>query len=185
MDSAAPVSVEKPRRRSFSQWLRDMPQWKKIAVGLAILMAVVGAIGMIAQGDAATTLPADGRSDLTADFVNGAQEPRPPQAAPAEEPAAKGVFRLGFSFFAGFCIGSFLRTALRFVAVAVGFWLVMTIVLGHYGLVVVDWLAIESVWNRFAAKVEGEWGNAVHFLTGSLPAAGLAVAGLAVGLKRH
>jgi uncharacterized membrane protein (Fun14 family) len=165
--------------RSFGQWLRDMPRWKQVSLGLALATVAIGTVWSLSSGDS----PTPGQSGLTAQFQPGV--PGPTEPVVTEEPAAKGVFRLGFSFLAGFCIGSFVRAALRVVSIAVGFWLVMTVVLSYYGLVVVDWHAIESVWDRFAANVENEWGSFQRFLTGSLPAAGLAVTGLAVGLKRH
>ena len=95
------------------------------------------------------------------------------------------MFRLGFSFIAGFCLGSFLRATLKIAAIAFGFWLLMTFLLAYYGIVVVDWHAMDSLWNRFASNVGQEWGSFQTFITGSLPAAGLATAGLAIGLKRH
>jgi hypothetical protein len=61
----------------------------------------------------------------------------------------------------------------------------MTFLLAYFDLVNVDWTAIQTVWDRFAAAVENEWGDFQRFMTGSLPAAGLAVLGLTVGLKRH
>ncbi|MBL9080100.1 MAG: FUN14 domain-containing protein [Planctomycetes bacterium] len=181
MDAAAP-RAEKPPERSFVQWLGDMPRWKKVALGVGLATLAIGAVWSLAHGDSGATGPASGQSGLTAQLSPSGTGGT---TTAAGEPAAKGVFRLGFSFVAGFCIGSFVRAALRVVAIAVGFWLVMTIVLAYYDLVVVDWHAIESVWDRFAANVEREWGTFQTFLTGSLPAAGLALTGLAVGLKRH
>jgi uncharacterized membrane protein (Fun14 family) len=182
-----PAQPDAAHDRSFGQWLRDMPRWKKVALGVASAAVVIGAVGMLVQGGDATvaTGGSAGRSDLTADLVRepAVGETAPPP--PAGEPASKGVFRLGFSFVAGFCIGSFVRAAVRLVAIAFGFWLVMTIVLSHYGLVVVDWHAIGGVWDRFAASIADQWGDWQTFLTGSLPSAGLAIAGLAIGLKRH
>jgi uncharacterized membrane protein (Fun14 family) len=58
-------------------------------------------------------------------------------------------------------------------------------VLSYYGILVVDWNQMDSLWNRFATNVEQEWASFQTFMTGSLPAAGLAAAGFAIGLKRH
>lgn len=179
MDERAPKPEREPQR-SLGQWLADMPRWKKVALGIGLVTVVVGGVWSLAHGGSGDA--GSGRSGLTAQLAPSAGGGG---AAPAEEPAAKGVFRLGFSFLAGFCIGSFVRAALRVVAIAVGFWLLMTILLAYFDLVVVDWHAIEGVWDRFAANVEREWGTFQTFLTGSLPAAGLAVTGLAIGLKRH
>lgn len=182
----------RPPERSFGSWLREMPRWKKIALLAASATLVTGAVLSLVGSDApavVTTATGDptGHAGLQANLV-----PDGPKtgtgtggAAVAAEPAAKGIFRLGFSFIAGFCLGSFVRAAMRVVSIAFGFWLAMTFVLSYYGLVVVDWTAIDAVWNRFCVNVEAEWGNFQTFMTGSLPAAGLAVAGLATGLKRH
>jgi uncharacterized membrane protein (Fun14 family) len=184
-----PVS---PAERSFGSWLREMPRWKKIALVAASAALVTGAVMSLVGSEApaavttATGSPS-GASGLQANLVPDGQKTGQGAgtAVATAEPAAKGVFRLGFSFIAGFCLGSFVRAAMRVVSIAFGFWLAMTVVLSYYGLVVVDWNAIDAVWNRFCVNVEAEWGNFQTFMTGSLPAAGLAVVGLAAGLKRH
>ena len=173
----SPLKPAPAAERSLAQWLADMPRWKKVALGAALTTVVVGAVwGLTSSG----TVPRGGQSGLSAQ-VHGSST----TAETAAEPAAKGVFRLGFSFLAGFCIGSFVRAALRVVAIAVGFWLSMTVLLAYFDLVVVDWNAISGLWDRFAANIEKEWASFQTFLTGSLPAAGLAIGGLAIGLKRH
>ncbi len=180
MDNPAPGKAA-TSERGFAQWLRDMPRWKKVSLGIGLTTVVVGAVWSLATGGASGSTGGAGQTGLAAQFHPSSTDP----VGVAEEPAAKGVFRLGFSFLAGFCIGSFIRAALRVVTIAVGFWLLMTVVLSYFGLVVVDWHAIEGVWDRFATNVEHEWGTFQTFLTGSLPAAGLAAGGLAIGLKRH
>ncbi len=137
----------------------------------------------LASGTPAPAGPGTGNTGLTTHLAAGV-DPKT-TATTADEPAAKGVFRLGFSFIAGFCLGAFVRAMLRLAAIAFGFWLAMTFVLSYYGLVVVDWHAIEGVWDRFTTNVGNEWGDFQRFVTGSLPAAGLATTGLVVGLKKH
>lgn len=184
-----PVS---PAERSFGSWLREMPRWKKIALVAASAALVTGAVMSLVGPEApaavttATGSPS-GASGLQANLVPDGQKTGQGTgtAVAAAEPAAKGVFRLGFSFIAGFCLGSFVRAAMRVVSIAFGFWLAMTFVLSYYGMVVVDWQAIEGVWDRFTTNVGNEWGDFQRFVTGSLPAAGLATTGLVVGLKKH
>jgi uncharacterized membrane protein (Fun14 family) len=192
MDS---VPVPKAPPRTLLQWLRDMPRWEKVSLLLATGALVGGALLMaLGDGGADTAGPASatGQTGLTSGFLptpGGGQTPGSGGAGTgaqgAEEPAARGVFRLGFSFIAGFCLGAFLRATMKVASIAIGFWLAMTLLLSYFGLVVVDWTAIDSLWSRFATNVESEWGNFQRFMTGSLPAAGLATAGLAIGLKRH
>lgn len=164
--------------RSFSGWLKAMPGWKKALVAGATLAAAAGGVLSASHG----AHPPTGESGAGAAFVPGLGGG---STSAAPEPASKGVFRLGFSFLAGFCIGSFIRTMVKVASIALGFWLFMTFLLSYFGLVNVDWNAIQTVWDRFAAAVEHEWGDFQRFMTGSLPAAGLALLGLSVGLKRH
>ncbi|MDO8348896.1 MAG: FUN14 domain-containing protein [Planctomycetota bacterium] len=187
MDDSKPTQISRPAR-SFGGWLREKPRWKKVAVLAATAALVTGAVMTILSPEAAAPAATSdaGQSGLAANLVPDGPRPgagEPP--ATAAEPAAKGVFRLGFSFLAGFCLGAFVRAAMKVVSIAFGFWLAMTLALSYFGLVVVDWQAIDAVWTRFCANVESEWGNFQSFLTGSLPAAGLAFTGLAIGLKRH
>lgn len=186
-----PTSPAEPDRRSFRQWVADMPRWKKVSVLVAGGILVTGAVLMVLDpGTGEAAAPAGGgsssnkllESTLQPDQRNGSGAGTAPAA---DEPAAKGIFRLGFSFLAGFALGSFVRATLRFAAIAVGFWLAMTLVLSYYGLVEVNWHGIDDLWNRFMANLESEWGNFQTFVTGSLPAAALVATGFFVGVKRH
>jgi uncharacterized membrane protein (Fun14 family) len=167
-----------PPDRSLGQWLRDMPRWKKVALGLAVGTAVVGGILSATHGGG------HGSSGTMSGLATSLGENQT-SGGGGGEPAAKGVVRLGFSFVAGVCLGSFIRATLRVAAIAFGFWLLMTMTLSYYGILTVDWSQMDSLWSRFAANVEKEWASMQTFMTGSLPAAGLATAGLAIGLKRH
>lgn len=156
-----------------------MPRWKKVALGLAVGTAVVGGILSATHGGS------HGSSGTLSGLSTNLGENGQTSGGAAGEPAAKGVFRLGFSFVAGFCLGSFIRATLRVAAIAFGFWLLMTMTLNYYGILTVDWSQMDSLWSRFAGNVEKEWQSMQTFMTGSLPAAGLATAGLAMGLRRH
>ena len=179
---ASPTPATAKPNRTFGSWIKDMPTWKKLAVAAALATLVVGGVMSLSASPSGTTT---GNMSGLSSSLTGGSTAGGTGAATAEEPAAKGVFRLGFSFIAGFCIGSFIRSTLKVAAIAFGFWLFLTLVLSYYGILVVDWQAMDSLWNRFATNVEQEWGSFQRFMTGSLPAAGLAVAGLAIGLKRH
>jgi len=184
-------------RRSFGRWLSDQPRWEKIALGVASVAVVGGGVWTLVAGDVAPTpeVAGGGVGDAGSSALGAGLVPNQPsggtgnetgQVAAAEgEPASKGIFRLGFSFIAGFCVGIFVRSVLKLAAIAVGFWIVMTSLLSYADLVVVDWQAINDLWPRFMSTVESEWGNFQTFMLGSLPATGLAVTGLAVGFKRR
>ena len=186
-----PLETQTPpesTKRGFGAWLREMPRWQKIALGLATVSAVTGGILTLVNGDPAPVAGAPGgnMSGLSASLIEGpAGTGGGSGAAAADEPASKGFFRLGFSFIAGFSIGTFLRAVLKLAAIVLGFWLVVTFLLAYAGLVTVEWDQIDALWQRFTGSIKSEWGDFQAFMLGSLPAAGLAATGLAIGLKRR
>ena len=198
MSSPTEPSPDAPteERRSLSTWLRSLPTWEKVALSAAVLAVAVGGAMTLVTGDSpdpSATTGATGGSSTSAlgaglvpegTGVGGSRSVGGGTAADGE-PTSKGVFRLGFSFLAGFCMGVFLRAVLKLAAIAVGFWLVMTFALSYAGLVVVDWNAIDALWTNFAGAVETEWGSFQGFMLGSLPATGLAVTGLTLDLRRR
>lgn len=179
---------QKPPPRSLAQWLREMPRWKQVMLGTALAAVVVGGVLSLMHGSPDPQPVAAGGTGnqlLNSQLLPSGGGTTPVEGVAQPEPGAKGVFRLGFSFVAGFCIGAFLRSMIKVASIAVGFWLLMTFALSFYGLVDVNWESIDALWNRFWSNVGTEWGNFQQFITGSLPAAGLAVAGLSIGLKKH
>lgn len=182
----AVATVSTSTRRSFAEWLREMPKWKKFTVGLALATVATGGVLALLNGDPAPLAgaPSD-MSGLRASLIEGTPQSGASTDAAQNEPASKGLFRIGFSFLAGFSIGTFLRAVLKLAMIVVGFWLLTTFLLAYSGLMTVEWDQIDALWNRFTDSIQGEWGSFQSFMLGSLPAAGLAATGLAIGLKRH
>lgn len=178
-----PAAAEAPQ--TFGQWLAALPRWKKVAVGVGLAVMITGGVLSLANGAAPTPSPTGGTGSGGALAVGLVPDTPTSGGSTAAEPASKGVFRLGFSFVAGFCVGSFVRAMVKVAAIAFGFWLLFTMLLNYLGVMHVDWTAIEGLWDRFADAVAREWGDFQTFMTGSLPAAGLAATGLAIGLKRN
>jgi uncharacterized membrane protein (Fun14 family) len=181
--TATEGATNAPPSRSLLEWFVAMPTWKKVMLGASLTAMVAGGIWSIVTADAVPPTGNGSGGALASGLLPDA--PRTESATPEAEPAARGVFRLGFSFVAGFCVGAFLRAMIKVAAIAFGFWLVATMLLSYFELLTVNWQGIDALWNRFALAVELEWSNFQTFMTGSLPAAGLAVTGLAVGMKRH
>lgn len=181
------------QRKSIGEWIAARPRWEKIVLGAATLALVGGGIWSLLQGDPEPAQRATGDgagSALGSNLVGGGTRTTgggevAAAGEDASEPAAKGFFRLGFSFLAGYCVGAFLRATLKIAAIAVGFWLLMTFALSYIGIVQVDWHAMQSLWDTFASNVESEWGNFQDFMLGSLPATGLAVTGFLIAIKRR
>lgn len=176
-----PQNERKPRR-SFGRWLADMPRWKQLLCAAAVLAMVTGAALMLMD----TTPPPPTGGGTGNAFVAGA--PRTGSgtgSTTAAEPASRGVFRLGFSFVAGFCIGYAVRAALKTAAIVAGLVLLLLFALSYGGVIEVHWQDIDALWNRFADAVAAESKQFQAFVTGSLPAAGLATLGLVAGFKKH
>jgi len=173
-----------------ARWART-PRWEKGVLGVAVLAAVGGGVWTMVTGDPPTdsSVP-DASSALGASLVpegtGSAPTGETTRGAPrGAEPTSKGVFRLGFSFVACFCIGLFVRAVLKLAAIAVGFWLVMTFALAQADLVHVDWQAINDLFAAFVARVEEDVETFKGFVLGSLPATGLGATGLLLGFRRR
>jgi uncharacterized membrane protein (Fun14 family) len=164
-----------------------MPRWQKVLTGTALVAAVGGGIWTLLIGDPtpATSGGGENLTGLSANLIPEQQRTGSGAEIATTEPASKGVFRLGFSFLAGFSIGTFLRAVLKLAAIVLGFWLLVTFLLAYAGLLTVEWDQIDSLWTQFTGNIESEWGDFQTFMLGSLPATGLAAAGFAIGLKRR
>ncbi|HLQ36431.1 MAG TPA: FUN14 domain-containing protein [Planctomycetota bacterium] len=177
------------RRRTFAAWLRAMPRWKQLLLASAVLCLAGGGVMWLLPGGgggSSGTGPTEhGTGALPSTLLPGEHPPPGQPSAAQGEPAAQGVFRLGFSFLTGFCVGSFVRAMLKLVALVLGALLLLLLLLGYAGLIEVHWQAIDTLWQRFWSNVGAEWGDFQRFMTGSLPAAGLAALGLFAGLKKH
>lgn len=97
-------------------------------------------------------------------------------------PAA--MFRLGFGFFAGFCMGYALRTFFRISFVAIGLLLLMLFGLQYAGLIDVDWSAMESVFDNTVAWLRTNLSGFREFVTGQLPSTAAAIGGVFIGFKK-
>ena len=81
-------------RRSFGEWVGDMPFWEKTLLGASVGAVIVGGVVMLSGGDASnepilapSSLPPGTLADgyVAAGTVDGAQV-APSETAPKEEP---------------------------------------------------------------------------------------------------
>ena len=94
------------------------------------------------------------------------------------------VFRWGFSAFAGFAIGYALRSFLKLSLFAIGFFVLMLLGLEYAQIIEVRWDSMSDRYDEASTWIGAQTKSAMGFITGKLPAAGLAAAGLVAGLKR-
>lgn len=156
-------------------------------------------------GSTATDSPG-GNSSLTDSGVSGfgpgiipgmgEGEPRTPGGTgTAESPEAGGgeraidvyspaVFRLGFSFFAGFAMAYALRQFVKVTLLIAGVILLGLFGLQYAGLVQIDWGAIEGKYDSIAAFFREQTASFTKFVSGYLPSATAAAGGAVIGFRK-
>ena len=177
---------------------KEFPRWKKVLLTVAGFLLVSGvalqAFALV-RGDKAPeggkvvsdkgTLPGVGGAGL----VDSPDRPRAEgEGADGKDSAFKewspALMKGGLSFFLGFCIGYAVRTFFRISAVVIGLVALAIFGLSYAGVLNVDWHQIQDGFDKVVAVVKEQASGFQSFITGSLPAAGLAAMGLFTGFKR-
>jgi uncharacterized membrane protein (Fun14 family) len=159
-----------------------MPRWKKVMFGVAGSLVAAGLVFSFVETGPSPGASADTRiSDLSQGFVPGGPSSQPQDQA---EPWSQGFFRLGFSWFAGFCIGFALRKFFSIVLFGCGVGFLMLFGLQQAEIVVVDWQAMDRSFQALAQRLQSDFSRFQTIVTGSLPAAGLGTLGLYAGVRR-
>lgn len=143
-----------------------------------------------ASAPGSSNAPGGALSGLDSGF--GPTSPTPSGASTASaEPApttletySPAVFRLGFSFFAGFAMAYALRQFLKLTLLLAGVVLLGMFGLQYAGLVQIDWTAIEGKYNTLAAFLSEQTKSFTAFVSGYLPSATSAAAGAFIGFRK-
>lgn len=164
-----------------------LAMWQRVLVLAAILLMVGGvAMGVFLGGaDTTPTTNTTDPSGLVRGLAPGSGG-QPGAAAPGEAGISWSpvVFRWGFSAFAGFAIGYALRSFLKLSLFAIGFFILMLLGLEYAQIIEVKWDTMADRYDEASSFIGAQTKSFVGFVTGKLPAAGLATAGLVAGLKR-
>jgi uncharacterized membrane protein (Fun14 family) len=151
----------------------------------------------------------DAPRSLTPGLSSGLWEgPLPPLAVPGEddqeptagetpgEPAgvdestpdgviwSPALFKTGFSFFMGFALAFAVRSFVRISLVAIGLMGLLLFGLEYMGLVTVEWGVMADRWDGLLAWLRPQLTSFQGFITGQLPSAAAATAGLVTGWRR-
>lgn len=94
------------------------------------------------------------------------------------------LLRGGLSFFVAFCLAFAFRSFMRIAVIFLGVWIASLYFLDHLGWIEIYWSRIEAPFDDFTSKIGDQLSSAKAFLTGSLPSAGAAAAGLFTGFRR-
>lgn len=163
--------------------------WKLVVLILSILLTIAGGAGyvyavMADDDDAATA----GAGELDPALAAGLLPGVTPEDTGETDPSAMRqwspvFFRLGFSFFAGFCIAFALRSVIKIAIVVIGLILLAIVGLQATSMLQVDWSGLGGIFDGIAAWVGSQTGSFQEFLTGYLPSSASGLAGLAVGFR--
>ena len=153
------------------------------------------ASGFVGQGgDVTWPVPVPGLPGSTPPEGEGTDEPtgegRPAGAATAEgeqpvtDPWSPAIFRMGFGFFVGFSMAYALKAFAKFTIVSAGIFFLLLFGLQYAGLVEVKWTAMADRYDTLQEWLKAQLGGFQAFVTGYLPSAGAALAGLGLGFMR-
>ena len=95
------------------------------------------------------------------------------------------AFRLGFSFFAGFCIAYALRAFLKLTLLAIGLVLLLLLGLQYAGVIEVDFSAMGEHYDTAVGWLRTQVTSFHQFVTGYLPSSATAGLGLFAGFRRR
>ncbi len=184
---------------------RPLPRVSPVRKVMLVASLLVAALGLGMWAYAAATQPAPSGAAAGAPGEHR-EEPPPLAIAPqglapmgprGEEPAAPAtpgepsveglaawspaVFRLGFGFFAGFCMAYALRAFMKVTLTVIGVGLLGLFGLQYAGLIDVNWGAMEGVYNAATAWLSEQTESFTRFVSGYLPTAASGAAGFLAG----
>lgn len=186
--------------------LRALPRWKLALLGMAAILVVAGLSlrvfawasggfrGTGAAGDEvrAHTLAGNSSSSFLPSGetvklprVGGEVEVRAQVGESSGEDWSPVLVRGGMSFIVGFCVGYALRAFARLSAVFAGLFFLALFGLAYAGVVEVHWNVLQEWFERATESLSKETAGFRTFISGSLPAAGAAAAGLVTGVKKR
>jgi uncharacterized membrane protein (Fun14 family) len=196
------MAHEKPSDEQTPNQRPPLALWKKVLLGVASLLVVGGAVAQTIAWTraepAAKAVERDAGSDALPPSAQGfvgnhdidAANAQAGDAKPAEQTQnaltayAPAMMKLGFGFFAGFCIGYAFRAFLKIGILVTGVLLALLIGLQYAGLISIDWSALDSRYHTLLGWLGGQFETFKHFANGVLPSAGTTLFGLTVGFKR-
>lgn len=104
--------------------------------------------------------------------------------AQVTDPWSPAIFRMGFGFFVGFSMAYALKAFAKITIVTAGIFFLLLFGLQYAGLVEVKWTAMADRYDSIQAWLGAQLGGFQAFVTGYVPSAGAALAGLGLGFIR-
>ncbi len=157
-----------------------------VALGLMLTGGALWALGP-AWGDKPVRSEGGGDSNLATGLDSGG-EPSPgvvEEESSTLNALSPAIFRVGFSFAVGFAIAFAARTFVRLSLIAVGIFLLALFGLEYAEVITVNWDKMEGHYDGFVASARESFGGFREFITGRLPSAASALAGLVIGFRKR
>lgn len=164
---------------------RPMPRWVKLALWGSAACMIAGALwAWTSTPPPAPVVGAAAPAGLAARTAveHGAS---PDSVARTQAVWDSSLFRVGLSFIAAFLAGWIVRPWLRTGAMVVGAAFAILYGLHATGLVDVHWNELQERYGGASGWIAAQTQSLTALLTGALPSAGAAGAGLTAGLRRR
>jgi uncharacterized membrane protein (Fun14 family) len=162
---------------------RPMPRWIKLALWGSAICMIAGAAMALTSAPAPS--PATDGLAPAGLAARGAAETAPDPGARVEAVWDSSLFRLGLSFVVAFLAGWVVRPWIKTAGLVVGSAFAMLYGLHATGLVDVQWNELQARYGGASGWIAAQTESLTALLTGALPSAGAASAGLAAGLRRR
>jgi len=172
-----------------------MPTWAIAALAIAVIVMIAGigsalfpAGGSAGGEHAAGSLPAGASGFAPSGGGSTGTDSNGAQAAQATAETQWGVwgeptFRLGFSFVIAYLAAYAVRFVLKSAMVGAGMAILLLLGLQAAGIIEIHWAVLESKGGTATAWLKEQTESMHAFLTGYLPSAGAATAGLIAGIR--
>lgn len=181
--------VEQEQTPEIEAPAKRLAPWQWVALSVAAAVTLLGAGLMIF-----TSSPSEANGQARGQDVGMAGGFLPNDADPTEpgdeaeltdsDVISPAIFRLGFSFVVGFAVAYALRTFVKISVVAIGVFVLGLFGLQYLGVVEVHWDALSGHYDSARDYLAAQTSSMKDFMTGHLPSAGSALAGMAIGFKK-
>ncbi|MCB9890128.1 MAG: FUN14 domain-containing protein [Planctomycetes bacterium] len=185
-DERRPTDETPKEKPSLWQRYWRQPGWKKLLLLGGSILIVLGVVFQVMAWVDPPPMPggAGGNVGPLGSSFTDPQTGEVSVVKSSETAWSEGFLKLGFSFFAGFAIGSFVRGFLKMFLFFAGGLLVVLVALEYFEVAKIDWSVLDRLFNSARDKILGESNSFREFLSSRLPSGGLGALGLFTGFKK-
>ena len=173
-----------PAPKPDAKLVAGLPVWKWVCLALSAVVMGIAVAAPLPHWGVKPASVGSPESNLATGFAPAAGSPGAAATEDHEDTLSPAVFRMGFGFFVGFAIGFATRTFVKFTLFGLGLFFLLLFGLQYGGIIEVKWALLEARYHEAGSWIGGQLSGFRAFVTGYLPSATLATAGLVVGFKK-